>query len=223
MKTLKLDLESNPNIGSMIFVNNKFGLISERYLKKYKTKLEETFNVPFYSLNIAGTELIGVFLSGNDSLVVVPSIIFKEELQELEKICQKHDVILMVIDEKVTAIGNLIAMNNNCMLTSQEFSEKTIKELEKTAKKHNMSNFLIDDILSGSLIVLNDEKGLISPMVSDENKREIEDKIKIELLKITTNFGNNFITAGILMNNYGFAIGSISSPIEIYEIDNFLR
>ncbi len=221
MKALKTSFNGNPNVGSLLFVNNKFGIISPRYFKKYKRDLEETFSVPFYSLTISGTDLLGIFIAGNDDFMIIPEIAFKEEIEMLKEICKKHETGIIISNDKATALGNLILMNKNSIILSQEVNEKTVKQiLEKTKLK---GVHLSQDLLIGSLARINNQKGIVSPLIDEEQTSLIQETLKIETVQMTTNFGNNFISSGIALNDSGYIVGNLCSPVELYEIDQFLR
>ncbi|MDN5327669.1 MAG: translation initiation factor 6 [Candidatus Woesearchaeota archaeon] len=221
MKALKTSLNGNPNVGSLIFVNNKFGIVSPRYFKKYKKELEETFQVPFYQLTISGTDLWGVFATGNDEVIIVPEIAFPDEIEALKKICKEHDLKLIITNDKATALGNLILMNNQSIILSHELNKNTVK---KISEETNLKTIQLDeDVLIGSLCAVNNSKAVVSPMIFNEKSEFLKQALNAEILEMTTNFGNNFISSGLALNDKGYVISELSSPVETYEIDQFLR
>lgn len=217
---MKLSFESNPNIGTGIFVSNKLGLIGKSYEKRFKKELETLFGVPFYGITFTGTDLIGVFIAGNDDLIVIPDICFKEELETIKSICTSHKPTLIVSEDKATALGNLILSGKEALLISEELSEKTEQMLKKyiKVKRANFSNPLV-----GSLAAKNSTKAVASPALSEEETMQIEKAFKVQCIKMSVNFGNNFVSSGLVLNDSGYAIGEHSTSIEVYEIDNFLR
>ena len=79
MRVIKLDFEGNPNIGLFGFCNDSFCLLPKGLSKKTQNKIEKTLDVPCYNISIAGTSLIGAFIAGNNSKIIVPHIIFENE------------------------------------------------------------------------------------------------------------------------------------------------
>jgi len=112
-------------------------------------------------------------------------------------------------------------MNHNSIILSEGLNKNTYKLIsEKTNLKVIHLN---EDILIGSLARVNNKKGIISPKIDKEESQLLKDSLKIETVEMTTNFGNNFISAGIALNDSGYIISELSSAVETYEIDQFLR
>jgi translation initiation factor 6 (eIF-6) len=80
--------DGNPNIGLYLFATNDYCLAPESTSDKLLHKIEKVLDVPVIKLNIAGTPLLGVFLSGNSEQLLVPSIIFDKEKEIF--ICFSH-------------------------------------------------------------------------------------------------------------------------------------
>ena len=223
MKAMKLSFESNPNIGTGIFVSNKLGLIGKSYEKRFKKELESLFGVPFYGITFAGTDLIGVFIAGNDDLIVIPDICFKEELKEIRSICEKHEAKLIISEDRSTALGNLALIGKEKAILSAEICDKTAETIKKEAKLKIIKAENFSSPLVGSLVSKNSTKAVTSPALSEEEIKLISKAFGIECIKMSVNFGNNFVSSGLVMNDSGYAIGEHSTAVEIYEIDNFLR
>src|SRR3989338_10042705 len=89
---------SNPNVGLYGYANDKYCLIGREVPEKLHKKIEEVLNVKTLVMTIAGTSLLGVFLSGNNKMLLVPSIAFPQELELLDK----HKIKYKVIETKFT-------------------------------------------------------------------------------------------------------------------------
>jgi len=90
VETLRINGESN--LGLMIYANNKFALVGKSTDEKSIKIIKDILGVPCYKVSIAGTHLIGVFLNGTPTNILVPEITYDKELAELNKIGKNHDV-----------------------------------------------------------------------------------------------------------------------------------
>ncbi len=226
MKPLKLNFDSNPNIGLFLFANNKFCLIGKGINKKYYKQIEQTLNVPVIPISVIGTDLTGIFIAGNDHFILAPELMFEDEKEELNKICNNFKCELIIINDKITALHNCSLINNHFALFCKEFSKSTREKIKRLLSNYNIKfdfNNLDSMPLIGSYCVLNNKKCVLSNIFSNEIEEEISHKFNVEVIKLSVNFGNNVISSGLCMNDYGYIIGDLTTPIELYELDNFLR
>lgn len=222
MEILKKALRNNPNIGLLLYTNNKFCLIPKWLSEKDEKEIKETLKVEVIRASVLGTDLLGVFCAGNSSHLIIPELIFEEELKELREL-ERFGVQIHTLSTQKTALGNLIAVNDKALVLSDIFSEKEKEEIKEIFSLPYLS-ILFDDVeATGSCISFNSERGIITPGSKDEQLERIERELGIKLLKATVNFGQPYISSGLVLNDNGFIVGQLSTGIEISEIDNFLR
>lgn len=209
-----LEFEKNPNIGLYCFVNDKFILCKEDISKKKQDEIEKILKVPLYKISILGTELIGVFISGNNEKIIIPRI-FEEEYVVLEKICKKHEIEIITIKSPINTFGNLLTFYKKKIISSNLLNKKTLNEIQK---KTNCEIEIFEDEnyeIPGALFREAKSKLFVSQNI---NQKELT-QLKNYISGIgTVNSGSNFISSGILCNKNGILIGSISSTIEIQNI-----
>lgn len=213
----KIGFKRNPNIGLFGFANDKYCILGVEVSKETKKIIEHILQVPIYTIKIAGTSLAGVFIAGNNNGLVVPSIIYNEELDELKKI---EDNIL-VLDTIDTAIANNITVNDNGVIASKDLEKEAVNELKKFFKLPINTTTINKINIVGSLITSNNTKGIISDEVEDDELKIIKDTLKVELLKTTLNFGSPYVHSAVIINNKGILVGESSTAIEINEVDAF--
>ena len=74
MHVATVNYNGNPNIGLFCHVNDKYCLVPHAFPENLLKIFKEVFQVPIYEVKAAGTELLGVFFSGNDDVLLVPKI-----------------------------------------------------------------------------------------------------------------------------------------------------
>ncbi len=209
-----LEFESNPNIGLYMFSNDKFCLIGNEISEKTKAEIEKNLNVPVYKITILGTELVGVFVCGNNKILILPDI-YKSEFEIIDKICKKHKVNILSINEKLNTFGNNLCVSNNKIIINPNYSKKFINLLNKKTKYEIivLKNKKYEG--AGSVCKFLNNKFFISQEIEEKEVK----KIIYEIGGIgTVNSGSNLIASGIVGNKNGILLGSSSSTIEIQNI-----
>ncbi|MGV8087036.1 MAG: translation initiation factor IF-6 [Candidatus Woesearchaeota archaeon] len=215
---LVTNFNSNPNVGLYCYATDKYCLIGTEVPEELISEIEEVLNVPSIRLNIAGTSLLGVFLSGNKNCLLVPAIAFETELAVLKT----HKIKYQLIDTKLTCLGNNIICNDKGCLVSSEYSDKEIKIFEKVLKVEVAKTKIAELNTLGSLAV-HTKKGILCHHEILEHEAELLKKIlKVEVFTGTVNMGVPFIGSGIVCNNKGFIIGDASGGPETVNADEAL-
>ena len=206
---------NNPNVGLYGFVNNKIGLFGKSLSKKYIKEIEERLKIKIYQISIANTSLIGLFLNGNNSKIIVPNIITDEELKELKKIPFDFEIF----DTKYTALGNNFLINDNAILSTPLINEKEKEDLSKIFGLKVKKSTIYDIEIVGSLCVLSNNTGLITDYATEEEKKLIENHFSIKLFEGTLNMGSIYVKSGLIINENGFVTSLDTTGIEILNID----
>ena len=223
MKILKMGFGNNPNIGLYIFASTKFCLVPKTIRDSDFKRLEETFGVKAYKVSIAGTELLGVFCAGNSSVLMIPEIAFESEIKELEKVANENKVRLCIFESEKTALGNLVKVNDKGIVLSSQFSSSEIDAIESEFSLKSVSLDVSESLTIGSGLVINNSKGIVHNDMEDKDLLRVEKVLGIDAIRGTVNFGQAYVSSGLVMNDYGFIVGDLSSGVEIMDIDEFLN
>jgi translation initiation factor 6 len=212
------NFNSNPNIGLYGYANDKYCLLGTEIPEDIAKDIGEVLDVPIIRMNIAGTSLLGVFLSGNNNCLLVPKIAFSNELETLDK----HKIKYKVIDTKLTCLGNNIICNDKGCVVSSEYGEKEIK-IFKEALKVSIVKAKIAGLSTLGSLAVHTKNGLLCHHEVLEHEADLLRKtLKVEIYTGTVNMGVPFIGSGILCNNNGFIIGDASGGPEIVNADETL-
>lgn len=218
MHVLITEFNGNPNIGLYGFCNDHYCLLGREIPENRIKEIEQVLKVPCHKITIAGTSLIGIFLTGNNKKLLVPSIAFDSEIHRLKELKIDFDII----NTKTTCLGNNILMNDNGAIINPDFKEREKAQIEK-ALKCDVDVFENKFFKTpGSLAVLNNNGMYVSSMLTENEIDFFEKILKIRAEKGTINLGNSYIKSGILTNKNGFVIGNISGGPEIVDAERAL-
>ena len=151
-----VNFNSNPNVGLYGYATDKYCLIGTEVPDNLIDDISEVLDVPVIKMNIAGTSLIGVFLSGNKNCLLVPKIAFENELAILDK----HKIKYRLLDTKLTCLGNNMICNDKGCLVSSEYGEKEIKIIRDALKVDVVKTQIAELNTLGSLAV-HTKKGIL--------------------------------------------------------------
>jgi translation initiation factor 6 len=218
MPVTKRNLMKNPNIGLFMFATDAFCLVPDYVREKDVEEIGEVLDVPVIPTRIAGTSLLGAFVSGNSRGIVVPWIVREEEVKKLKE----NGIEVLVVKDRVTALGNLIAANDKGAIISESVSLRAAKEiaefLDVEYKRKNLAGIEV----VGSATVATNRGFLTHPSVSEEEIRMLTDLFGVPGDTTTVNFGDPFVRTGIVANSKGVIVGEDTSPVELLKIESVL-
>jgi len=210
MKNEIMDYFGNPNIGLYIYTNNKYAIVAAAFSKEDVKRIEDTLGVKAIQTTIAGTNLVGIFCSGNDDVLLVPNIINDNE----KKLLDDNNIKYEIINTKFTALGNnMFCFKDKCYINPR--LEQTAKDYLKEIFSEYVELTIASQDNVGAMIALNSKGVAINPNVKDEELEKLNfDNVE----KITVNSGNKFIRSGIVVNDHGLIVGDNSTGVELADL-----
>jgi translation initiation factor 6 len=212
------DFSGNPNIGLFAYATDSYCLVGQSVPEKNIEQIKDALKVPVYRLNIAGTSLLGVFLAGNDDILLVPSIAFDEEIRMLDQL----DIRYEIIETKMTALGNNIVVNDKGILLSEELEKDVIDHVTSLFNLPVRKEIIVDQPTVGSCLLLTSKGGVIHKDASDEQIEDLSDFFGVTIDIGTVNRGVPQVSSGIIANKNGLLVGKLSSGVEVTNVDELL-
>ncbi|HID16968.1 TPA: translation initiation factor IF-6, partial [Candidatus Bathyarchaeota archaeon] len=208
------DVFGTPNIGVFCLSTEEklfvpFGL-PERKIERF----EECLKVEACSTSVSGSKLIGVLTAANSKGIIVPRTIKENEVKALKAL----DLNIIMPKVKWTAFGNLILVNDFGAVVDPRLPKSLIKKLK--------DNFGVEVSLGeisglpyvGSLAVATNRAVLVNPFIKEEEKKLLEDVLKVPAFPGAVNNGVSFPKSGLLANTKGAVVGSLTSGKELMAI-----
>ncbi len=204
---IKADFNGSPHIGVFCLLNDNTAFVPHSIAPKFEHLLKSEFDVSVVRTTLAGTPLLGIFACMTNSKIIIPDIIEKDEL----KVLKDHVQEVITLNERYTALGNLVAMNGHGAVCS-----RYLKNVEKIPAKRIR---VADSDLIGSAIYTNDHGFLAHRDASQKELDEIHSVLKVKGDVGTLNFGDALVKSGIMGNKRGVIVGRNTSGPEMQRVD----
>jgi len=218
---MKIELgavRESPFVGIFALATEKLVFVPESISEKEEKRLSKLFELELVKTGIANSSLIGVLAAGNKKGLVVGSIVETKETEKLEQAGIKVKKI-----NGITAVGNLLTVNDSKGVCSNIFSEKQAKEIEKFLGVELLKATVAGTDVVGASIVATNTGFLLNKMAEDNEAKRIEKHFGIQGAKATANAGDCFVGNSVIANNEAALAGSITTGFELARIDEGLR
>ena len=214
MKLFKTSLQGNPNVGLYGYCTDQYCLLAPEFTAEQVATIQTVLQVPVYQIKIGHSSLIGALVTGNSSILLVPSIADDQELLRLKQL----GIHYKVIPSKLTALGNNILCNDAGALVNREYSADTKKIIRQALNVTLHPGEIATTEVPGSCVVHNKNSAVIHAFATPEQIAEVEDLLGVTCTKATLNFGSPYLRSGLFANSHGMVIGVTSTGIEIENI-----
>jgi translation initiation factor 6 len=159
-----------------------------------------------------------MFLKGNDSVCLVPMDTMDKLKDRIESRLKTRTIKTSVSGTNL--IGLYTAMNQSGIILPQLALDSEVETLRKEGLNVHVSFENMN--AHGNNIVANDKGGIINPVVSDEERRKMEDVLGVELIPMSI-AGHNTVGSCAIATNRGFLTHYKTSEDELKKIEKALH
>ncbi|MGL6299098.1 MAG: translation initiation factor IF-6 [Methanobacteriaceae archaeon] len=214
----RMNLTGNPNLGVYITVTDNIAIIPLNLPEVMENALKEALEVETIRTTIAGSNLNGALAVGNSNgLIVSPHALDKEI-----DIIESFGITVNRLSDKYTAVGNIIAANDNGAIASPLLSIESKKIVEKTLDIEVKSASIGGFNIIGSLICANNKGALLHPQATTDELELAEEVFKVEGNIGTVNHGVKLVGACSVANSKGVIVGEDTTGVEMARIEESL-
>jgi len=213
-KFLRANFSGDPNIGLYGFATDDYCLLGYEP-KKLINKIKTTIKTDIKTSTITGTELVGIFTSGNKNGLVLTKIVEKEELRKLKKL---FDLNFTVVKPRETAIGNLVLCNDRGCLISERL-KKFKKKISDTLGCEVETGTVANLEIVGSAAIASNVGCLCHREATEDEMKKIEELLKVKVDIGTVGYGNPFVKSGLIVNSKGVLFSEETTGPELGRIE----
>ncbi|XP_076668660.1 eukaryotic translation initiation factor 6 [Andrena cerasifolii] len=221
---VRVQFENNNEIGVFSKLTNSYCLVaiggSENFYSVFEAELAET--IPVIHASVAGCRIIGRLCIGNKSGLLVPNSTTDTELQHIRN-SLPDSVKVQRVEERLSALGNVIACNDYVALVHPDLDRETEEILADTLNVEVFRQTVASNVLVGSYSVLSNRGGLVHPKTSIQDQDELSSLLQVPLAAGTINRGSDVIAAGMVVNDWISFCGMDTTSTELSVIESVFK
>ncbi|KAF8525903.1 eukaryotic translation initiation factor 6 [Hysterangium stoloniferum] len=217
---VRMQFENSSDIGVFSKLTNSYCLAaiggSTNFYSTFEAELSDV--IPIVHTTINGTRIIGRLTAGNRHGLLVPSTTTDQELQHLRN-ALPDSVQLQRVEERLSALGNVIACNDYVALVHPDIDRETEEIIADVLKVEVFRQTIADNVLVGSYCAITNQGGLVHPKTSIQDQDELSSLLQVPLVAGTVNRGSDVIGAGMVVNDWCAFTGFNTTATEISVIE----
>lgn len=221
---VRVQFENNNEVGVFSKLTNTYCLVaiggSENFYSVFEAELADT--IPVVHASIAGCRIIGRLCVGNKNGLLVPNTTTDVELQHIRN-SLPDSVKIQRVEERLSALGNVIACNDHVALVHPDLDRETEEILEDTLNVEVFRQTVASNVLVGSYSVLSNQGGLVHPKTSIQDQDELSSLLQVPLAAGTVNRGSDVLAAGMVVNDWISFCGMDTTSTEISVIESVFK
>ncbi|KAH9515764.1 eukaryotic translation initiation factor 6 [Bulinus truncatus] len=221
---VRAQFEGNNEIGVFSKLTNSYCLVaiggSENFYSIFEGEIGDT--IPVVHASIAGCRVIGRMCVGNRHGLLVPNTTTDQELQHIRN-ALPETVKIYRAEEKLSALGNVIACNDYVALVHPDLDRETEDLLVDTLNVEVFRHTVANNVLVGSYTVFSNQGGMVSPKTSVEDLDELSSLLQVPLVAGTVNRGSDVLAAGVVVNDWMAICGHDTTSTEVSVIESIFK
>ncbi|XP_070576199.1 eukaryotic translation initiation factor 6-like [Ptychodera flava] len=227
--------ENSNEVGVFAKLTNAYCLVavggSANFYSVFEGELSDV--IPVVYTSIAGCRIIGRMTVGNRHGLLVPNTTTDQELQHIRN-SLPDSVKIQRIEERLSALGNVIACNDYVALVHPDLDRETEEILADVLKVEVFRQTVADNVLVGSYCSISNQGALVHPKTSIENQDEISSLLQVPLVVRlfsiifkqtcgTVNRGSEVIGAGMVVNDWSAFCGLDTTSTELSVVESIFK
>lgn len=206
------DYKGDPNLGFYGHLSDSIAVVAPGY------KQCETFDVDtVIETSINQTDLVGLFVTGNDNGLLVPPHLPDHILAKFDE----HEIAYQAIDTTHNALGNLVLVNDNGCLLSPHLEDE--KDTIASVLDVDVEIGTVADLaIVGSAGIATNDGVLLHREASEDELATAEEVLDVDGDIGTVNFGSPYVGTGIVSNSTTCHVGNDTKGPETGRIEQAL-
>jgi translation initiation factor 6 len=214
--------ENSNEVGVFARLTNSYCLVatgaSQNFYSVFESELGE--DIPIIRTSIAGIRVVGRMCVGNKNGLLVPSTTTDSEIRHIRN-ALKDKVKVQRVEEKLSALGNIIVCNDHVALTHPDIDNQTAELIKDVlGVKEVFRQSVAKNVLVGSYCVLSNQGALVHPKTSVAEQKELSQLLQVPVCAGTVNRGSDVVGAGLVVNDWTAFCGLDTTSTELGVIES---
>ncbi|KNC85690.1 eukaryotic translation initiation factor 6 [Sphaeroforma arctica JP610] len=218
--------ENSNEVGVFSKLTNSYCLValggSESFYSVFEGELGDIPNFPIIHCSIAGTRIIGRLCAGNRHGLLVPSTTTDGELQFLRN-SLPDGVKLQRVEERLSALGNVIACNDYVALVHPDLDRETEEIIADVLNVEVFRQTVAEHVLVGSYCQFSNQGGMVHPSTTVQDLEELSSLLQVPLVAGTINRGSDVLGAGMVVNDWVAFCGMDTTATELSVVESIYK
>ena len=182
------------------------------FAKSKAEKLGKYLEADPLFVSVANTRLIGALMAANNNGIILPTTAYQDEFDLLKK---ETGLKIGVLDSKYTALGNIICANDKGAIVSPWLSKSDVETIQQILDVEVVQKRISGMNQVGALMVSNNSGAVVHPEADEEDMKMFANVLGVKIDHATINNGIPYVQSGILANNQGVVVGTLTTGPEI--------
>ncbi|HID73886.1 MAG TPA: translation initiation factor IF-6 [Thermoplasmata archaeon] len=214
---VRLDVNGNPNIGSLAVANNEVAIVAPVFSETTARELARALEVEIIRTTLGGMTVLGSLCVLTDGRALVSNIVDDTEIEVLR---QRLDV--EVLDDRLNAVGNNILVGRRAALVNPRYSRRAMRIIADLLDVEVVPGTIGGLKIVGSAAAVNSKGVLCHPKVDASETALLEEVFGVPVMLGTANFGSPMLGSAMVVNDTGAATGSLTTGVELNRIETSL-
>merc|ERR1711988_1386405 len=136
---------------------------------------------------------------GNRNGILLPNNMTDQEVQHLRD-CLPEQVLVQRLNERLSALGNMIACNDYVALLHPDLQRETEEIMTDVLCVDTFRQGVAGHALVGSYCCFSNQGGIVHPRTSSEDLEDLSSLMQVPLVVGTINRGSEVIASGLAVN-----------------------
>ena len=214
-----IDIYRSPNIGIFLRGNDKYLLVPKGLAQTKSDKLCESLQVTAVPASIGESRLLGALASMNGNGVMVSRLAEESEIREIQAATGMN---VSRLDSKLTAVGNLMAVNDRFALVSPALDSRALSQVRDVMGTEVERTPIGEYHQVGSLVVATNRGAAVYPGLDEKEVGRIGMMLGVEAYPTSVNRGVPYVASGLIANSRNAVAGSQTTGPELVFITRAL-
>lgn len=221
---LRAQFESSSEIGVFGKLTNSYALTAIGGSENFHSIIESELGdiIPVCHCNICGCRIVGRMTAGNCRGLLVPSTITDQELMHLRN-SLPDSVKVQSINERLSALGNVIACNDYVALVHPDIERETEEIIADVLGVEVFRQTIAGNVLVGTYCALSNQGALVHPKTTIAEQDELSSLLQVPLMAGSVNRGSDLVGAGVIVNDWIAFAGFDTTAIELSAIESIFK
>jgi translation initiation factor 6 len=181
--------------------------------------IEKTFNLPLVQTTVATLDAVGLVSVATSNGILVPYTTTDDELSQLKI---ESELTVDWLDDKMTALGNIIIANDHGAMCHPDFDFKARQKISDTLGVEVVPGSLAKLPILGANAIATNQGAIVHPLATSGEIELLAQLLKVHVEVGTVNRGSPYTSLGVLANIDSMIAGTDTTGVELAHISQIL-